>query len=514
MEYLDERKEQLRTKTVHSARPYILDQGYFHDGFVLPGRSMPGDFNIDLRRADWTQRFPVSRTNSLDIVVDKSNHGIRRYSLIHPYIYWHLAIEFLDDFDRIKGLLLEETGVDVYSIPNFEDNDISEGWQHFKRIDLAQSLWGDFEYVATCDIYNFYESIYTHSIAWAIETKDVAKASRGTELIGNRIDKLFQNAHDGQTNGIPTGNVLSDLAAELILKDVDRLLANFIRAEGIKALRFRDDYRFVCKSKDQALKIIDELAYQLNKEYGLTLNKSKTGIQTVASYIQSFALDYKLPGLIQTTPMSDVFTWSSFYGFLVDSRNADKKRRGLFDAHVESFVNKLRSEGPPSNEDDDLVNWIDTIYVLLIDTIESGISTSPHLYIVLDFLLSELGDSAKRTAILDNLAGKVENTNNQVRIVWTYALLAHFDEERAGALIQVVDSDLLRFIVESGTADIDKFSSRDPIPEEDMEILRRIQIFDFNFVNDAHSIGEDELLLGALDEMLYNSLSLSHYMNR
>ncbi len=475
---------------------------------------MPGDFNIDLNRIDWTERTPLARTYSLDIVVDKSNHGIRRYSLIHPYIYWHLAMEFLDDFDRIKALLLEDTGVDVYSLPNFRDNDISEAWQHFKRIDLAQSLWGDSGYVATCDIYNFYESIYTHSIAWAIETKDAAKSSRGMELVGNRIDKLFQNAHDGQTNGIPTGNVLSDLAAELILKDIDRLIADVISNENIKALRFRDDYRFVCKTKGQALKVIDELAYQLNREYGLTLNKSKTGIQSTASYMQALVSDFELPSLIGATSMREEFSWSGFYRFLVESRSADKKRRGAFDINIEAFVDKLRSEGSPTNEDDHLEDWIDLIYALLIDTVESGISTSPHMYIAIDFLLSEVDDQGKRAAILDSLMEKVEDSNNQVRIVWTYALLAHFDEEKSRTLIEMVDSDLLQFVVDRGSVDIDKFTSRDPIPEEDMTILRYVQIFDFNFVNEAHDIDEDDLLLGALGDALYDSIALSHYLNR
>lgn len=514
MAYLEEKKEQLRSQTVDSARPYILNQGYFHDGFVLPGRAMPGDFNIDLRRIDWSQRIPLPRTSSLDIIVDKSNHGVRRYSLVHPYVYWHLAMEFLDDFTRIKSLLLKETGIDVYSIPNFKDNDISEAWRHFKRIDLSQSLWGNYDCVATCDIYNFYESIYTHSIAWAIETKEVAKSSRGTELVGNRIDKLFQNAHDGQTNGIPTGNVLSDLAAELILKDIDRLLADFIRIEGIKALRFRDDYRFVCKSKEQASRVIDELAYQLNKEYGLTLNKSKTGVQSIASYMQTLAVDFELPSFIATISMSASFSWDSFYTFLVECRAADKKRRGMFDKYIEAFVDKLRSEGAPSNNEDDLDNWIDLIYALLIDTIESGISTSPHLYIVVDFLLSELSDQAKRAAILDNLMKKVKNSNNQVRIVWTYAILAHFDEEKAKILVDTANSDLLRFIIESGANDIAKFASRDEIPEEDLEVLRYVQIFDFGFINEAHGIDVDDLLLGALGDELYDSIALSHYLNR
>lgn len=514
MSYLEDRKENLRRLTVEAARPYILSKGYFHDGFVLPGRVMSGDFNINLNRIDWTQRFPLPRTNSLDIIVDKSHHGIRRYSLVNPFIYWHLAIEFLEDFDRIKNLLLEENPVSVYSLPNFRDNDISEGWLHFRRIDLSENFWQGYEYVVSADIYNFYESIYTHSIAWAIETKDIAKSSRGNSLTGNKIDKLFQNAHDGQTNGIPTGNVLSDLAAELILKDIDRFLTDVIQAEDIKAYRFRDDYRFVCKTKGQASLITDTLAYYLSNEYGLTLNKAKTKIQTSVSYMKSLAGEYVLPEFLQMDDSISQFSWEKFYQFITECKAKSQLRPGLFDSYVEKFIDTIRASQVPMTIVDSLNEWVDLIYALIIDIVESGASTSPHLYLVLDFIIGNINNSDKRGAILDDLVRRVSSSHNQVRIVWTYALLKHFDNSKALEFSDNVDSDLLRFIVNRSASDIDKFMSRDELPEEDKNYLRDVVIFDFGFFNEVDSIGIEELLVNSIDEDLYQSISLSRYLNR
>ncbi len=71
---------------------------------------------------------------------------------------------------------------------------------------------------AVMDITNCYGSIYTHSIAWALMDKEVAKSKKGKSgLLGNIIDTYMQGMQYGQTNGIPQGSVLFDFIAEFIL---------------------------------------------------------------------------------------------------------------------------------------------------------------------------------------------------------------------------------------------------------------------------------------------------------
>ncbi|MCE2887486.1 MAG: RNA-directed DNA polymerase [Pseudanabaena sp.] len=68
-----------------------------------------------------------------------------------------------------------------------------------------------YKYLIKTDIKNFYPSIYTHSIPWALHDKAVIRQPNKRndyEFIGNRLDKLFQNANDGCTNGIPIGPVV------------------------------------------------------------------------------------------------------------------------------------------------------------------------------------------------------------------------------------------------------------------------------------------------------------------
>ena len=128
------------------------------------------------------------------------------------------------------------------------------------------------------DVADCYGSIYTHSIAWAVEGKKIAKENRKNDLLGNFIDKSIQNAQNQQTNGIPQGSVLMDFIAEIILGYIDRILGAFLKKQKItnyQILRYRDDYRiFVCNHNDgeSILKRLSEIMMP----FGFKLNASKT----------------------------------------------------------------------------------------------------------------------------------------------------------------------------------------------------------------------------------------------
>lgn len=57
--------------------------------------------------------------------------------------------------------------------------------------------------IVRTDINQFYGSIYTHSIPWALHGKATAKANRSPALLGNALDECVRNAQDGQTIGVP-----------------------------------------------------------------------------------------------------------------------------------------------------------------------------------------------------------------------------------------------------------------------------------------------------------------------
>lgn len=130
--------------------------------------------------------------------------------------------------------------------------------------------------IVRTDINQFYGSIYTHSIPWALHTKAIAKQQRqNPALFGNALDRCVQNAQDGQTIGVPIGPDTSLVIAEVILASVDQELAHYVVATG--ACRQVDDYEVRANDRVDAERVLGNLQHALN-QYELVLNPKKTKI--------------------------------------------------------------------------------------------------------------------------------------------------------------------------------------------------------------------------------------------
>ncbi|MBN2137343.1 MAG: RNA-directed DNA polymerase [Sedimentisphaerales bacterium] len=141
-------------------------------------------------------------------------------------------------------------------------------------------------YFLQTDISRFYQTIYTHSIPWALHGKPEAKADRSSQLIGNELDRLVRECQDGQTIGVPIGPDTSFIIAEIILSSIDEVLER----KGLKnAMRYIDDYDFgfqTLSGADEALCLLEET---LN-DYELALNPSKTKIITLPWPTENIAI--------------------------------------------------------------------------------------------------------------------------------------------------------------------------------------------------------------------------------
>lgn len=131
------------------------------------------------------------------------------------------------------------------------------------------------KYLLKADIANFYSTIYTHSIPWAIHSKSVAKQNRSfKDNLGNKIDLVVRNGQDQQTKGIPIGTDTSYAIAELIMSAIDEKL---VRKIGGNYHRYIDDFEFGCKTLQEAEEVLSVLQEVLSS-YELELNSSKTKI--------------------------------------------------------------------------------------------------------------------------------------------------------------------------------------------------------------------------------------------
>lgn len=127
---------------------------------------------------------------------------------------------------------------------------------------------------AKVDITNFYGSIYTHAIPWAVHGIELAKSKRddGSDW-ANRLDVEMRQARRRETTGISIGPGTSAIIGEIMLGAVDERL----RAANYEFLRFIDDYFFVGGNRNEAEEFIravrDELA-----ALKLTIHPGKTKI--------------------------------------------------------------------------------------------------------------------------------------------------------------------------------------------------------------------------------------------
>lgn len=211
----------------------------------------------------------------------------RPLQLINPALYVDLVNQITTEdnwvliINRFKQFKNENT-VECLSIPVLSEGErtdkgetIYQWWRKLEQKSVELAL--DFEYILHTDISDCYGSIYTHSIAWALHDKEVAKVKRKrNQLLGNYIDGSISDMAFGQTNGIPQGSVLMDFVAEIVLGYVDKLLTDRIAfLSDYKILRYRDDYRIFSNNPQNIQEIAKHLSEVLS-ELGLKLNASKT----------------------------------------------------------------------------------------------------------------------------------------------------------------------------------------------------------------------------------------------
>lgn len=137
-----------------------------------------------------------------------------------------------------------------------------------KRIEVSNTA----RHLLVADIANFYDTIYTHSIPWALHTKKVAKKNRKDSLIGNLLDKQVMKCRDGQTSGIPVGPDTSRIISEIVATAIDIRLAENINT--LRGVRFYDDYYLYFRNMSELETSYSSLQDAV-RDYELSLNLSK-----------------------------------------------------------------------------------------------------------------------------------------------------------------------------------------------------------------------------------------------
>ena len=308
---------------------------------VLKGKNLN-----DYRRHSPSRHDGINHTllNNKD-----GKYAWRPLELIHPALYVSLVdrITQRDAWKEIRDRLrtfralpnIECLSLPVKSLTSQKDTaeQIYQWWQGIEQKSIELSL--DYQYILRTDITDCYAAIYTHTIAWALHTKQIAKQRRkDNNLIGNVIDQHIQDMRNGQTNGIPQGSALMDLMAELVLGYADTELALKIAASGIdyyRILRFRDDYRIFVNSPtegDIVLKCLTEVMIDL----GLKLNPEKTDASS--DIIHSSIKDDKLTWMLGKQNDRDL----QKHLLLIHNHGKQYPNSGTLEVAMKNYSQRLR----------------------------------------------------------------------------------------------------------------------------------------------------------------------------
>lgn len=262
------------------------------------------------------QHFPQTIPFTYKILHKPNKY--RELSIIHPAN----QIEMVSFYEKYKNLILYYCHQDKFSLrhPNkvacyFYYKDRLHHILLGRKTDKLEMYFNEYENLRTyfsyehyTNIYKFYESykyqraekkfqklvkfdiqscfdsIYTHSIAWALNGgKDVYKEHFKSDdnTMGYLWDKIMQRMNYNETNGIVIGPEFSRIFAEVILQQIDSIVQSKLRSKDIinnvnyQCFRYVDDYFFFYNDdnvKEEALVLfINEL-----KTYKLTISNEKT----------------------------------------------------------------------------------------------------------------------------------------------------------------------------------------------------------------------------------------------
>jgi len=87
------------------------------------------------------------------------------------------------------------------------------------------ALRGGASFLVKLDVSQFYPSLYTHAVGWAIDPKLRKRAHWGSRnLLGKALDQNLMNLQGKISQGVPIGNDVSFLLTEIVLAQIDRKL--------------------------------------------------------------------------------------------------------------------------------------------------------------------------------------------------------------------------------------------------------------------------------------------------
>lgn len=258
-------------------------------------RKIPFAYRISHNEKDFRELALVHPINQLKLIkfyddykasilysCSISNFSIRKPVDIAKFSFFNDKLHQLNKGD--KNDFLELNGIEYEDLKTFFS---------YKKYTNIYKFYEDYRYHRAEKKYNFlfkfdiskcFDSIYTHSISWAVLGLETVKENvyASKKNFSGIFDVFIQNSNYGETNGILIGPEFSRIFAEIILQRIDKTVEEKIfKFNGSKnktdyeLYRYVDDYFLFCDDDILKEEIFKIFKHEL-KEYKMSLNNSKT----------------------------------------------------------------------------------------------------------------------------------------------------------------------------------------------------------------------------------------------
>lgn len=258
-------------------------------------RKIPFTYRVSHKEKDFRELAIIHPINQLELIefydqykesiiysCSLSNYSIRKPDNVAKFTFFNDRLHQSNKGDSSD--FLELSGKEYENLKTFfsysKYTNIYQFFEHYRY----QRAEKKYNHLFKFDISKCFDSIYTHSISWAVLGLDVVKENvlSSKNTFSGKFDKFLQYANYGETNGILIGPEFSRIFAEIILQKIDITLEDKLKKNEKKyhskvdyeIYRYVDDYFLFCDDsvlKDEILKI---LKHEL-KKYKLSINNAK-----------------------------------------------------------------------------------------------------------------------------------------------------------------------------------------------------------------------------------------------
>lgn len=268
---------------------------------------LPGESNSAMR-SRYASVFDIYGSSKyLTFSLAKGLYSRRKLGIVNPKQYHDLSRLVVENWVTIRN---------TYNLSDFSastpvENNAkravrtkSESVNNFKFLLIEKSF--NKRYELRLDIAQYYPTIYTHGIPWAILGKEIAKRyfaqknSRTTNWstivsadpdaatydFCDKLDMLVRNCQERQSIGLPIGPDVFFILAEVIANRIDKEIASKLTGLDYTATRYYDDYYFYTNTYNDAEQILKVTQNVLN-EFQLETNESKVKIKKLPFSFES-----------------------------------------------------------------------------------------------------------------------------------------------------------------------------------------------------------------------------------